>query len=169
DSPRREYGTALLTRYPIHQWGNTFLPKEPASEQRGLLYARLTVRGVTLLVYNTHLQHTSGTERMAQVIRIRELIGTPSESLVLLGDLNATPDAPEIAEITKDLTDTWLEAGVGPGYTYDAANPTKRIDYVLTSGGVVARTAAVVTTDSSDHLPVVVDVVLPGGLVGASH
>jgi len=102
-------------------------------------------------------------------LRIRELIGTPRESLVLLGDLNATPDAPEIAEITKDLTDTWLEAGVGPGYTYDAANPTKRIDYVLTSGGVVARTAAVATTDSSDHLPVVVDVVLPGGLVGASH
>jgi endonuclease/exonuclease/phosphatase family metal-dependent hydrolase len=133
------------------------------------LYARLSVRGVTLLVYNTHLQHTSETERIAQVVRIRELIGTPNESLLLLGDLNATPDAPEIAEITKDLTDTWLEAGVGSGYTYAAAGPTKRIDYVLSSAGIVTRTAAVVTTDSSDHLPVVVDVVLPGGLVGAGQ
>jgi endonuclease/exonuclease/phosphatase family metal-dependent hydrolase len=168
-APRRDYGTALLSRYPIHEWSNTFLPKEPTSEQRGLLYARLTVRGVPLLVYNTHLQHTSQTERMAQVIRIRELISTPNESLLLLGDLNATPDAPEIAEITKDLTDTWLAAGVGPGYTYDAANPTKRIDYVLSSSGIVARTAAVVTTGSSDHLPVVVDVVLPGGLVGGAR
>lgn len=168
DAPRREYGTALLSRYPIHEWSNTFLPKEPTSEQRGLLYARLTVRGVPLRVYNTHLQHTSGTERMAQVIRIRELIGTPGESLVLLGDLNATPEAPEIAEITRDLVDTWLEAGVGPGYTYDAASPTKRIDYVLSSADVVTRAAAVVTTDSSDHLPVLADVVLPGGLVGTA-
>ena len=57
--------------------------------------------------------------------------------------------------------DAWVAAGVGTGYTYDAATPHARIDYVLTSEGVVARTAAVVTTDSSDHLPVVVDLDVP--------
>jgi endonuclease/exonuclease/phosphatase family metal-dependent hydrolase len=32
----------------------------------------------------------------------------------------------------------------------------------MSSGNVVARTAAVVTTDASDHLPVVADLALPG-------
>ncbi|MGH3660152.1 MAG: endonuclease/exonuclease/phosphatase family protein, partial [Micromonosporaceae bacterium] len=117
DAPRREYGTAWLSRHPIHEWSNTFLPKRETSEQRGLLYAKVTVRGVPVRLYNTHLQHTSATERLAQVAKIRELIGTPDESVILVGDLNATPEAPEILEVTRDLVDTWVEAGVGPGYT----------------------------------------------------
>jgi endonuclease/exonuclease/phosphatase family metal-dependent hydrolase len=52
---------------------------------------------------------------------------------------------------------------VGDGFTYDADTPHARIDYVMSSDEVVARTAAVVPTDSSDHLPVVVDLGLPGG------
>jgi len=55
-----------------------------------------------------------------------------------------------------------LTAGVGDGFTFDAATPHARIDYVMSSGKVVARTAAVVTTDASDHLPVVADLALPG-------
>ena len=167
--PRREYGTAILSRYPILEWSNTFLPKGPTSEQRGLLYARIPVRGVPFRFYNTHLQHDSATERLAQVRAIRDLIGAPDESVILVGDLNATPNDAEIKEITTDLVDTWLQAGVGPGYTYDAESPHARIDYVLASGDVVARTAAVITSDSSDHLPVAVDVELPGFKVGVGN
>ncbi|MQA27654.1 MAG: metal-dependent hydrolase [Micromonosporaceae bacterium] len=167
-APRREYGTAVLSRHPILEWSNTFLPMRPGAEQRGLLHALVTVRGVPVRIYNTHLQHTSTAERMAQVTRIRELIGDPDESVILVGDLNATPEAPEIIEITKDLSDTWLDAGVGPGHTYDAESPHARIDYVLSSDDVVARSAAVIASESSDHLPVVVDVALPGSKVGVA-
>jgi len=48
--------------------------------------------------------------------------------VILLGDLSATPDSPEIAAITEDLVDAWVAAGVGSGYTYDAASPHARID-----------------------------------------
>ena len=158
---RRQYGTAILSRHRIRSWTNTLLPRPQGGEQRGLLEALIKVRGVDVRVFNTHLQHNSQAERLAQVERIRAVVGTASESVVLLGDLNATPESPEIAAITADLADAWVAAGVGPGYTYDAATPHARIDYVLTSEGVVARTAAVVTTDSSDHLPVVVDLEVP--------
>ena len=94
--------------------------------------------------------------------RIREVLATAKESVVLLGDLNATPDTPEIAGLTDRLVDAWVTAGVGDGFTFDAATPHARIDYVMSSGDVVARTAAVVTTDAADHLPVVVDLALPG-------
>ncbi len=74
------------------------------------------------------------------------------------------------AAITESLLDAWVEAwveaGVGAGHTYPAQGPYSRIDDVLTSDDVVTRTAAVITTNASDHLPVVADVALPGSKVG---
>lgn len=161
--PRRQYGTAILSRYPILSWSNTFLTKagQPETEQRGLLYARLMVRGVPVRFYNTHLQHTSGAIRVAQVEQIKKLIGTTDEPTVLTGDLNAEPSSPEIASITAMFADTWREVGVGDGYTFDTRNPHARIDYVLTSADVAARRARVVDSTASDHLPLRVDLALP--------
>ncbi len=163
DAPRRQYGTAILSEHRITEWTNTLLPRPEGGEQRGLLEALIQVRGLPVRVFNTHLQHNSQVERLAQVAAIRDALAGTDESVVVLGDLNARPDSPEIANLTEDLVDAWVTAGVGDGYTYDAATPHARIDYVMTSGDVVARTAAVVPTDSADHLPVVVDLGLPGG------
>jgi endonuclease/exonuclease/phosphatase family metal-dependent hydrolase len=162
---RRQYGTAILSRHRIREWRNTLLPRPAGGEQRGLLEAVINVRGVRVRAYNTHLQHNSQEERLAQVAAIRSIVAEARESVVLVGDLNATPDSPEIGAITEDLADAWAQAGEGDGFTYDAETPHARIDYVLTSSDVVARTAAVVTSDASDHLPVVADLVLPGGRI----
>lgn len=163
EAPRRQYGTAILSRHRIREATNTLLPRPEGGEQRGLLEVVVRVRGLPVRVFNTHLQHNSQTERLAQVAAIRDTLAGVDESVVLLGDLNARPDDPEIAQLTEDLVDAWVTAGVGDGYTYDAATPHARIDYVMSSGDVVARTAAVVTTGAADHLPVVVDLGLPGG------
>jgi len=163
DAPRRQYGTAVLSEHRIREWTNTLLPHPEGGEQRGLLEARIRVRGLPVRVFNTHLQHNSQVERLAQIAAIRDILAGTDESVIVLGDLNATPDSSEIASLTEDLVDAWVTAGVGDGYTYDAATPHARIDYVMSSGDVVARTAAVVTTDAADHLPVVVDLGLPGG------
>lgn len=162
---RRQYGTAILSRHRIRQWRNTLLPRPGGGEQRGLLEAVISVRGTRVRAFNTHLQHDSQAERLAQVAAIQEIVGRSRESVVLVGDLNATPDSQEIAAITQDLTDAWVEGGEGDGYTYDAATPHARIDYVLTSSDVVTLAAAVVTSDAADHLPVVADLVLPGGRI----
>ena len=53
------------------------------------------------------------------------------------------------------LDDTWTEVGVGPGYTIEAENPTKRIDFQLHSAGLSPVNAEVPVTPASDHLPVV--------------
>jgi endonuclease/exonuclease/phosphatase family metal-dependent hydrolase len=167
-APRRQYGTAILSRSRIIDWDNRFLPKYEGHEQRGLLRARIKVRGVPLQVYNTHLQHDNAAERLEQAQAVKTLIGRPRESFVVLGDLNATPEQPEIRALADDMADSWVEGGVGDGLTYDSENPTSRIDYVLTSAKVVTRTAAVVTSDpgASDHLPVIAEVLLPGSRHG---
>lgn len=168
DQPRRQYGTAILSEHPIHDWDNTYLPKYEGHEQRGLLRAKVNVRGVRVQVYNTHLQHNNAMERLEQVAAIEELIGTSDEAVILMGDLNAVPSAPEIQALVDDLVDTWEDAGAGEGHTYPGEDPNARIDYVLTSNDVITRTAAVVATNASDHLPVRADILLPGSMVGAA-
>lgn len=162
-APRRQYGTAILSRHPILRSSNSWLPRPEGGEQRGLLEALVTVRGARVRVLNTHLQHDSQVERLAQIDQIRAELARFSEPVVLLGDLNATPDSEELARLTEDLVDVWVVAGEGEGYTYHAAAPYARIDYVMTSADVAARSALVMTSDASDHLPLVADLQLPPG------
>lgn len=165
-APRRQYGTALLSRYRIHDWENTLLPRPEGGEQRGLLQVTINVRGVMVRVLNTHLQNGSRVERLAQVASIREVFASRPEPIVLLGDINAAPGSPELAELSQDVVDAWLAAGEGEGYTYRADSPYNRIDYVMSSPEVVPVAAEVVPSDASDHLPVVVDLTVPGSHVG---
>ncbi|HEY1176155.1 MAG TPA: endonuclease/exonuclease/phosphatase family protein [Phytomonospora sp.] len=155
--PRRQYGTAILSRSPILRWSNTLLPLFPGGEQRGLLQATVEVRGARVTFADTHLQHTSNAERQAQADAIVELLG--DRRTLLVGDLNATAEQPEIQTLTDVFADSWAAVGDGPGYTYDAANPHARIDFVLASPDVKPVEARVVTeaASASDHLPVVVE------------
>ncbi|MGW0698548.1 endonuclease/exonuclease/phosphatase family protein [Streptomyces sp. NPDC002867] len=158
--PRRQYGTAILSRFPILDSRNTLLPRPEQGEQRGLLEADIMVRGTIMRFLNTHLQHTSQAERLAQVDAINDIVDDSDRPTVLVG-LNAAPGTTEIAAATKHLDDTWLAAGRGDGFTYDSLNPHVRIDYVLVFPGIDARRADVLPTHASDHLPVRVDISLP--------
>ncbi|MEU6663043.1 endonuclease/exonuclease/phosphatase family protein [Streptomyces sp. NPDC046821] len=159
--PRRQYGTAILSRYPILETHNTLLPRSATGEQRGLLEADVMVRGTELRFLNTHLEHTSQAERLSQVKEIDKIVASSTRPTVLVGDLNATPDTPEVGTLTSRLKDTWPAVGKGDGFTFDAVNPTERIDYVLTSPGIQARAAQVLNATASDHRPVRAELRLP--------
>jgi endonuclease/exonuclease/phosphatase family metal-dependent hydrolase len=151
---RRQYGTAILSRFPIKDFHNTLLPTYRGHEQRGLLEATIDVRGNDLRFADTHLTSYNKAERLDQAKRVVNLLGASELPTVLVGDFNARPGALEITTLTAHWRDTWTEVGDGRGYTIKANKPTARIDYVLHSGGVLARSAEVITTYGSDHLPV---------------
>ncbi|MFK4082708.1 endonuclease/exonuclease/phosphatase family protein [Kribbella sp. NPDC020789] len=153
--PRRQYGTAILSKYPIKDFTNTLLPLYPTGEQRGLAVATIKVRGTELRFANTHLTSNNNAERLEQAQQVVELLGRSRTATLLVGDLNARPDAPEIKTLTAVLNDTWTEVGAGPGYTIEASNPTARIDYQLHSPQLRPLKAAVPVSQASDHLPVV--------------
>jgi endonuclease/exonuclease/phosphatase family metal-dependent hydrolase len=159
---RRQYGTAILSRHGIVEWRNTLLPRPEGGEQRGLLEAVIELDGLRVRAFTTQLQNRSQVERLDQIAVTRSIVAQAAEPVVLVGDLNATPGSPEIAAITEDLADAWAAAGTGNGFTFDARTPHGRIDYVLTSRDVVARTAEVVASHASDHLLVVADLVVAG-------
>jgi endonuclease/exonuclease/phosphatase family metal-dependent hydrolase len=153
--PRIQYGTAILSRHPITSWDNTHLFRSPDQEQRGLLHAEIDLRGVPFHVYNTHLAASSQTDRLAQTRQIVDLIDGNGPT-VLMGDLNATPDSPEMSTLDGHLVDSWTATGIGDGATYPVEDPDRRIDYVLTAGEVrpVWTRVLTATPEASDHLPV---------------
>ena len=158
---RRQYGTAILSSYPMDDCANTPLPNHAGGEQRGLAQADVHVRGVELRVYNTHLTHQSAQGRLDQAAVFNEMARSAGMPVVLVGDLNAAPDTTEYDVFTQELTDVWSVVGDGPGYTFDSDNPIGRIDYVLASDEVTPLAAEVVATLASDHMPVLAEVGLP--------
>ncbi len=173
-----QYGTVILSRFPILECSNTLLPRTGTNEQRGLTRALINVRGVPLQFYNTHL-HTTVADRLLQTAEIAAVVeAAPGGSKVLVGDFNARPTATEMAPIYTRFLDAWQAAGAPTadnpnGNTSPArlsGSPTSRIDYVCVSPRVTVAVAQVPingqTRLASDHYPVVADIALPGSEVG---
>jgi endonuclease/exonuclease/phosphatase family metal-dependent hydrolase len=173
-----QYGTVIVSRFPILDCSNTLLPRTANNEQRGLTRALINVRGVRLQFYNTHL-HTTATDRLMQTAVIGDVIdAAPEGSKVLVGDLNARPTAAEMLPVYARFVDAWQPAGVPTPDNPDgntspsrlSGNPTSRIDYIFVSGQVTAASVHVPidanTRLAADHYPVVADIALPGSEVG---
>jgi endonuclease/exonuclease/phosphatase family metal-dependent hydrolase len=165
--PRRQYGIALLSRFPIVSFTNhviTRLSTQTAdatpSLAPGFLEAAIVFQGTRVRLFNTHLDYRSDPRvREAQVREMLDFIGEVSTPTVVFGDMNATPDAPELQPLLRHLSDSWASS-LGAGLTYPARDPVKRIDYVLTSRHFSARDQTVLPTLASDHRPVVMNLVL---------
>lgn len=168
-----EYGTLILSSFPITSCENTFLPTPEDWEQRGLLEARIDVDGTEIAVLNTHLQAgREGEEdeairqRTEQADAIADRVAEIDVPVVLLGDFNAEPGDPELEMLLSPdagLQDTWEVGGDGSdGFTSSADpvdEPEVRIDLILASSEwTVEETSVIVDEDTriaSDHYPVV--------------
>jgi endonuclease/exonuclease/phosphatase family metal-dependent hydrolase len=165
--PARQYGVAVLSKYRIVRWRNDTLTRlstivrdpKPAPAP-GLLEATIDVDGVAVRVFNTHLDYRSDPRmRKQQVEEMLAHMGDAPGPTLVLGDLNATPEAPELQPLLQRLRDTW-QSNADPGFTFPADKPSKRIDYVLTSNHFRVRSASVPVTEASDHRPVLVELLL---------
>lgn len=171
DSGRRprEYGLALLSKCPIQSFTNHTLTRLSTQETNpvpapmpGFLEATVNLGGATVRVFNTHLDYRGDPViRQQQVAEMLAIIGASPGPTLLLGDLNAQPQAPELQPLFGKLNDAWSSRD-DPGFTYPAALPVRRIDYVLASAHFRVRSVRVPVTPAADHRPVVADVILPG-------
>lgn len=156
-APRRESGTAIMSRFPITEWENMLLPNRPGLQQRGLLRATLDLRGYPVDFYSTHLDHQSSSIRLAQARAIGTITAQSDNPFVLGGDFNARPGSAPMQTVTTYATDAWPLSGEGAGLTMPASNPRLRIDYLLYRGTWEARASYVVTSAVSDHRALVTD------------
>ncbi|MEU6714590.1 endonuclease/exonuclease/phosphatase family protein [Nonomuraea sp. NPDC046802] len=168
--PRKQYGNAILSKYPILYTQNhsitrlsTQTPNPVPEPAPGFPEVVVNAKGAQVHVYGTHLDYRGDpTVRRLQVADTLKIMAERGgqDPQILLGDFNARPDAPELAPLWTELTDTM--AGK-PDMTYPAKTPDRRIDYVAVSRSVRVRATQVPSTLASDHLPVVADITVKRG------
>lgn len=120
-------------------------------------FAVMTPGGNTIWVLPNHLKSKFGGDtgpvrdrRKAQAARVRkiydDLLAAGHENVVILGDLNDTPDSEALAEILgnggpRDVSDhASFDTGEFPGRgTFGLGNDRDKIDYLLLSPALFAR------------------------------
>ncbi|MEA2223401.1 MAG: hypothetical protein QOH83_1777 [Solirubrobacteraceae bacterium] len=159
-APRRQYGTAILTARPIVASEHILLPRvSTENEQRGLLVLDVDVGGAPFRLYNAHLG-VSAEDRAVQVEALLAAAGKAPGPHALAGDLNARPQAPELAPLFEQYRDAWTAGGEGDGFTFPASAPASRIDYILVSAQLTVSRADVPAVAGSDHLPLVAELTI---------
>lgn len=152
------FGNAVLSRWPIERVEVLPLPSEGADHKRSVTRVEIASPHGSLPFFVTHLawKFHEGFLREQQVVVVADFIKrtTPIQGLppILVGDLNAQPEATEIrflkglhslAGKSFFMADCFELAGVGAGITFDStrnpyAAPTheypRRIDYILVRG-----------------------------------
>lgn len=167
-----QYGNAVLSRFPLRlvKAGKLpSLPRRKGMELRGAIWVEVMTPGGPVQVLNTHLG-LNRKERLAQagVLLGPEWLGHPGcrPPLLFCGDLNACSRSGVYKKFTRRMLDAQRLDGSAPGGTYHSRYPLMRLDYVFVSPDVGIESAAVqrdpASRVASDHLPLVVKLVIPG-------
>lgn len=138
--------------------------------------------GKNITVHSAHLWPFK-KEDNDTAIRLKEIkemlasikydLNNQSDSVLLQGDLNHTPDTMEYKRLGDGgLTDAFKAVGQGDGYTHSSIKPDKRIDYIYAAGALsksIKNCSPLFEGDFrmnnedpkgfalSDHIPVIAD------------
>ena len=146
-----QYGTAILSRYPIADSGILPLPSADY-EPRAFGYVTVeTEDGTPLTLLNTHLSYESHTQQDIQFAYIADWMGkhlTPDTPAVLTGDFN-----------TEDFTAFTPVTSLGYGLINQAAhefktfrhNPVAIDNIVYREGRMTPEAFGMMDSDASDH------------------
>jgi endonuclease/exonuclease/phosphatase family metal-dependent hydrolase len=162
-----QYGNAILSRWPSELYAEACLPTH-GGEVRAVQCVRVRHDGGFVELLNTHLSiHL--IERLTQV---KVLLGSEwilradrGGPLIVCGDFNSGPLSPVYRRITAHLIDAQRATRHSVRATWPSLLPFLRIDHVFASPSLEVRRCEVLRDKlarrASDHLPIVVDVVLP--------
>lgn len=138
-APRR-YGNAILTRLPVlaHDW----VALRPLTDYRTALRVRVDVGGRAVDICNTHLawQEDAGPVRTEQIAHMLDWLPDDGTPLIVMGDLNAQMDKPEITNLRGErFVETFsflhperaMETTMNPGYNSSGVH----IDHILVEKG----------------------------------
>ena len=86
----------------------------------------------------THLDHHNRANRVPQIKQINDWVktnyGNSDKPVILVGDMNAVPESPEISNSSADvegLGKYWKSISVTDGVTYPSSDGGKCIDYIF--------------------------------------
>lgn len=152
------YGVGILSKFPIVRSERIFLPCDPGTEQRVILEADIELPDGNVVTFVcTHLEVSSSENRMDQVRFIQEKTGRGG-MYILCGDMNATPDSPEMKYLCrywKNLTPDIL--------THSTRKLDRHIDYIYAKPEdcfELLSCRIMPDVKLSDHYPVISEITL---------
>jgi endonuclease/exonuclease/phosphatase family metal-dependent hydrolase len=128
--------------------------------RRGYIEAEVSTGLEVLQVTVTHLHHRDDGSDIRQVQAAALLDGRSESAGLIMGDMNAIPDTPEMALFNRA---GWIDvlAGVeqpAARFTNPVDAPYRQIDYIWLTPDVAFSDPFVIQTMVSDHFPVVMTV-----------
>ncbi|HUF67129.1 MAG TPA: endonuclease/exonuclease/phosphatase family protein, partial [Longimicrobiales bacterium] len=153
-------GNAIISRYPILDWGWAHYPPPLTILTRSYVWATIATDAGDLLYINTHLSSSEEPdETRAEQAEVLLAYWDERPQSILAGDINAVP--------SSAVTGTFVERGLtdamtAPEREYLHRAPDDwdktRVDYVFTSPDIEPLVTHVVFSPASDH-PAVIAVV----------
>ncbi len=142
-------------------------PLTPGRHLRGAAYADCVVGGgARFTVAGSHLS-TDPAERPAQAALFARGLAEAPFPVIAGADLNEGPDGPAWAAVAAGRTDAAVAMDRADRLTFSCATPRRRIDALFVDPRITVVDYDVVDTPqtrrASDHFPVLVDLLLPGG------
>lgn len=156
------WGNVIMSRYPVGEWGSEHFTLGKSDFPRGFTWAKIPTSAGELLFVTTHFSAYEGydEDRISQSTELLSFWQNRPRS-VIAGDFNARPGDAAIKKLVAGgLKDVPAEHGLGETFTYSAAAPYQRIDYIFSSPDVASVSAQIPRTTNSDHLPVAATVTL---------
>jgi endonuclease/exonuclease/phosphatase family metal-dependent hydrolase len=147
-----QHSNGFLTHVQPHRVSHHRLPAGPG---RGASLFEFGDDTKALRVCSLHLA-LGRRARARQLAYVGDLVRN-FESLVVMGDLNAGSDAPELREF---IARAGLREPACDQATFPSWRPIRKIDHILVSEALVVHDARVLDYPLSDHLPISVDLEL---------
>jgi endonuclease/exonuclease/phosphatase family metal-dependent hydrolase len=155
-----QYGVAILSRLAIEKTDHRKYENRREAERRGMLRVEVRLGGRKLNFVTTHLDYQYADGRLFETEQMLKFLDGVEGPLIVVGDFNDEPAGDAYKLMLTKFEDSWLTGkSKANGFSYPADQPAKRIDYVFTRASDHIRTkrAWLVTSQASDHLPLVVD------------
>ncbi|MDP5273536.1 endonuclease/exonuclease/phosphatase family protein [Chengkuizengella axinellae] len=159
-STAREYGNAILSKYPIlTKKSHTFNYVPGFVEKRSMLDTTININGKLFQFMVTHMS-LNRYFHAKQTNYIINHVCNAIYPVILLGDWNMKAGSKPWNKITNQLQDVWKIKGVGSGNTYPSLRPKSRIDYIFISSEIKLIDTEVMNSfpSASDHLPLIAKV-----------
>lgn len=152
--PNRQYGNAVLSKFPILSVTNHRLRSaDPQEEPRCLLEVKIDLDGIPVVVLNTHLALMKGAQQLG-VEDILKRTAELEEPHIVVGDFNMTPDDDTMQPLF-DRFEPAIDQELHYPTTYSRDKIAgNRLDYILVDHHWKIIRAFIIPTAVSDHFPV---------------
>jgi endonuclease/exonuclease/phosphatase family metal-dependent hydrolase len=167
----------IFSRYPLSR-SDFYWINEPQGrggyddEFRAYIEITVEVGGKEITIGTTHMSYTDRfqltTGKQLETDRLVDIIRAKKGSYILTGDLNAVPGSYTIEQISKHLAhagpDMAQKTWTTKPFSYRGFEENDlnwRLDYIFTTKDIKINSAEILTTEYSDHLPLLAQIELP--------